>query len=98
MKRNFQICITLNHLTIRFLRKAFISQMDIFIGARMHATIGHFPLGLPQFQLHIVEELRVCTKVLGYKYVVDLAELNTHEAVELTVEYVKKIQGVEIRC
>lgn len=81
--------------------KSFISQMDIFIGARMHATIGAFSAGVATIPTAYSRKFKGLYESLGYKYVVDLAELNTHEAVELTVEYVKRYKELKLdveRC
>ena len=81
--------------------KSFISQMDVFIGARMHATIGAFSAGVATIPTAYSRKFKGLYESLGYKYVVDLAELNTHDAVELTVEYVKRYEELKLdveRC
>lgn len=76
--------------------KSYISQMDVFIGARMHATIGAFSSGVATIPTAYSRKFKGLYENLGYKYVVDLATLNTQEAVELTIEYVRRYKELKL--
>lgn len=76
--------------------KSFISQMDVFIGARMHATIGAFSSGVATIPTAYSRKFKGLYENLGYKYVVDLATLNTQESLELTVDYVKRYKELKL--
>ena len=75
--------------------KNFISQMDVFIGARMHATIGAFSSGVATIPTAYSRKFKGLYKNLGYKYVVDLTTLDTQEAVSLTVDYVERYRELK---
>lgn len=75
--------------------KSYISQLDVFIGARMHATIGAFSSGVATIPTAYSRKFKGLYENLGYKYVVDLAELNTQEAVKLTVDYVEQYEELK---
>ena len=70
--------------------------MDVFIGARMHATIGAFSSGVATIPTAYSRKFKGLYENLGYKYVVDLATLNTQEAVELTIEYVRRYKELKL--
>lgn len=75
--------------------KNFISQMDVFIGARMHATIGAFSSGVATIPTAYSRKFKGLYKNLGYNYVVDLTTLDTQEAVSLTVDYVERYKELK---
>jgi len=66
-----------------------IATMDVFIGARMHATIAAFSTGVPTIATAYSRKFIGLYENLGYSYVVDLAELTTSEAVEKTLQFVE---------
>jgi Uncharacterized conserved protein len=70
--------------------KSFISTMDVFIGSRMHATIGAFSAGVPTIPVAYSKKFFGLFHALGYDYVVDLQLLGTQEAIELTLSYLDK--------
>lgn len=43
--------------------KSYISNMDVFIGARMHSTIGAISAGVATIPFHIVRNLKVCLEI-----------------------------------
>ncbi|NTW87901.1 MAG: polysaccharide pyruvyl transferase family protein [Desulfobulbaceae bacterium] len=61
--------------------KSFISQMDFFVGARMHATIAAFSSGVPVIPLAYSRKFAGLYESLGYMRVIDMCEVN--DAVEL---------------
>lgn len=75
--------------------KNYIAGMDIFIGARMHATIGAFSSGVATIPTAYSRKFKGLYESLGYKYVVDLAEKDTDEAVKLTLKYVENYKELK---
>ena len=70
--------------------KSRISMCDIFIGARMHATIGAFSSGVATIPTAYSRKFNGLYKSVGYPYVIDLLHNSTEENIEKTKEYVQK--------
>lgn len=66
-----------------------IAGMDIFIGARMHATIGAFSSGVATIPTAYSRKFSGLYENLNYPYVVDLSSLSTEDAVIKTISYVE---------
>lgn len=65
--------------------KGYISNMDVFTGARMHATIGAFSSGVPTVPFAYSRKFADLFGVLGYgQFCVDGRASTTEEAVENT--------------
>ena len=75
--------------------KSFISSLDLFIGSRMHATVASFTSGVPTIPLAYSRKFEGLFDVVGYKYVVDLQTLNTHEAFDIITEYISNLDIVK---
>lgn len=69
--------------------KSKISEFDIFIGARMHATIGAFSSGVATIPTAYSRKFNGLYKSVGYPYIVDLLNLSTEDNLEKTKKYVK---------
>lgn len=69
--------------------KSFISGMDIFIGARMHGTIGAFSSEIACIPIAYSRKFAGLFETIGYHRTVDLQNLDTQEATKTTIEYVK---------
>ena len=69
--------------------KSFISSMDVFIGARMHSTIGAFSSGVATIPIAYSRKFSGLYSTLQHKYVVDLQSLSTDEAVQTTIKYIE---------
>jgi polysaccharide pyruvyl transferase WcaK-like protein len=89
IKKEFPNLIYLEPFENPISAKNYISQMDIFIGARMHATIGAFSAGVATIPTAYSRKFKGLYENLEYRYVVDLAALDTMDAVKLTVDYVE---------
>lgn len=68
--------------------KSLISSMDIFVGARMHATIGAVSSGVATIPVAYSRKFSGLYGSLGYPYIIDLQSLDTEKAIELTKEYI----------
>lgn len=74
--------------------KCFISGMDVFIGARMHATIAAFSSGVPVIPTAYSRKFLGLYSGVGYKNVIDLRELHTQQSVEKTIECLRNIESL----
>lgn len=70
--------------------KSFISGMDVFIGARMHGTIGAYSSGVPCIATAYSPKFKNLFQVLDYNYVVDLTELDNDTAFNMTKDYIQE--------
>ncbi len=71
--------------------KTFISNMDIFIGSRMHATIASFSTGVPTIPIAYSRKFEGLFSNLDYNYVIDATELSTEDAIKNTLIYINDI-------
>lgn len=69
--------------------KTHIALSDVFIGARMHATIAAFTAGLATVPVAYSRKFGGLYGSLGYRALVDLQEMDTDHAVEATLGYVE---------
>lgn len=72
-----------------------ISQMDIFIGARMHATIAAFSSGVATIPTAYSRKFNGLFLNLGYNYVVDFCTMGTDEALNYTLECIDNIDKLK---
>lgn len=75
--------------------KSYISGLDIFIGARMHATIAAFTSGVVTIPTAYSRKFAGLFDVVQYTRVVDLQELSTQEAVALTINNIENRQEIK---
>lgn len=68
--------------------KNLISQMDIFIGARMHATIASLSSGVATIPTSYSRKFEGVFKTIDYNYNVDLTKMTTSKALDLTINYI----------
>lgn len=69
--------------------KNYISSMDIFVGARMHSTIGAFSAGVVTIPFAYSRKFQGLFDTLNYAYYVDGTKLTTSQALEMTYKYVE---------
>lgn len=69
--------------------KSFISGMDVFIGARMHGTIGAFTSGVACIPVAYSRKFSGLFETLGYYRTVDLQLNDTDESTKMVIDYVK---------
>ena len=70
--------------------KSIIASMDVFTGARMHATIAAFSSGVATIPFSYSRKFEGLYHDLGYEYLISGASTNTQEAVKKTLEWVKE--------
>ncbi len=69
--------------------KNYICQMDVFIGARMHATIGSFSSGVTTIPFSYSKKFEGLFGNLNYPYVISATKVSTKEAVAQTLSYIE---------
>jgi len=70
--------------------KSYISQMDVFIGARMHSTIAAISSGCATIPFAYSRKFKGLYHTLEYPYVIEASEMETDEAVQLTKEWISQ--------
>ena len=70
--------------------KKYISKMEIFIGARMHATIGAFSSGVVTIPYSYSPKFEGLYSNLGYEYVIHGTIDSLEEAIENTIQNIKE--------
>lgn len=88
------------HLAPRFTTpieaKNFIAEMDVFIGARMHATIGAFSTGVVTIPFSYSRKFEGLYNSLGYQYTINARKIDTQTAIRLTLEYIDHSEPLKI--
>lgn len=69
--------------------KEYIAGMDLFIGARMHATIGAFSTGVFTIPFAYSRKFKGLYEDLKYPYYVDGCVCSTEEAVASTIDLIR---------
>jgi polysaccharide pyruvyl transferase WcaK-like protein len=76
--------------------KTFISRMDFFLGARMHATIAAVSSGVPCVPMSYSIKFEGLYRSLGYNHVLSMKALSTEEAASMIADLYNRRQ--ELRC
>ena len=74
--------------------KSYISNMDVFIGARMHATIGALSAGIATIPFAYSKKFKTMFGNLHYDYTIEARELDTETALEQTQTYIKEYKAL----
>ena len=69
--------------------KSYISNLDFFTGARMHATIAAFSSGVPVIPFSYSRKFEGLFSSLDYDFLIDGTKCSTDEAVAKTFEYIE---------
>ena len=72
-----------------------IAEMDVFISARMHATIAAFSSGVATIPIAYSRKFNSLYNNLDYPYFVDLSTLSTEEAVDRTINFLKQYEKLQ---
>ena len=76
--------------------KNFIAEMDVFVGARMHATIGAFSAGVVTIPFSYSRKFEGLYNSLGYPYTIDARKIDTQTAIKLTLEYINNSEPLKV--
>lgn len=74
--------------------KSFISNMDIFIGARMHATIAAFSSYVATIPFSYSRKFEGLYGDFNYPYLISGTLLSTEEAINRTINYIKDYKKI----
>ena len=69
--------------------------MDIFSGARMHATIGAFSAGVITIPFSYSRKFEGLYNNLGYSYTINAKQFDTSAAIQRTLEYINNSQPLK---
>ncbi len=69
--------------------KSVISSMNIFTGARMHATIASFSTGVATIPFSYSRKFEGLFKDFEYPYIVSATKMKTSEAIGATIQWIK---------
>lgn len=75
--------------------KSYISRMNIFIGARMHATIAALTSGVVTIPTAYSRKFQGLFDVVEYSRIIDLQKLTTSDAISMTVHYIESYKLLE---
>lgn len=89
IKQKYNKCILAPVFETPIEAKSYISNMDIFIGSRMHSTIAAFSSGVITIPVSYSRKFEGLFGSLNYKYVVNGKKDTTEEAFDKTIEYLK---------
>lgn len=74
--------------------KSYISGMDLFIGARMHATIAAISSGVPVIPFSYSRKFEGLFSSLEYPYVVEGTKWDTDEAIKKTTKWIDQLDEI----
>ena len=75
--------------------KSYMSGLDLFLGSRMHATIGAFSAGVPVIPISYSRKFEGLYGSLGYQYGINLRENTLQESMKLIDKVIKEYEEVE---
>ncbi len=68
--------------------KSYISHMDIFMGSRMHSTIGAISSGVTTIPFSYAHKFESLYRKIGYNYIISATKLTTEDALAQIKEWV----------
>jgi polysaccharide pyruvyl transferase WcaK-like protein len=72
--------------------KSYISNMDIFLGSRMHSTIAAISSGVATIPFSYAYKFETLYSHIGYPYVLHATKISTEEALKLTKKWISEPQ------
>ena len=75
--------------------KSYIANMDIFVGARMHATIGAVSAGVATIPFAYSKKFKTMFGNLDYKYVIEARNMDTDAALKQTEDWIVNYNELE---
>ncbi len=77
--------------------KNYICHMDLFMGARMHATIGAFSSGVPTVPIAYSRKFEGVFDSIGYDINIDCKKLSTDGAYTKVIELIDNYEAIKTR-
>lgn len=75
--------------------KSYISQFDLFIGSRMHATIAALSSGVPTIPLAYSRKFQGVFEPLGYKSTLDLQFMSENEIIDQIKQILINVNSIK---
>lgn len=75
--------------------KSYIADMDVFIGARMHATIAAISSGVAVLPLSYSRKFQGLFDTLDYPYLIDMVKMTTEECITYFSKWICSIDKTE---
>lgn len=88
IQEKFNNCILAPVFKTPIEAKSYISNMDIFIGSRMHSTIAAFSSGVTTIPVSYSRKFEGLFNSLNYQYVINGRDEDTSNAYKKTIDYV----------
>lgn len=95
LKERFPDTVVISNMKTPMDVKSYISSMDIFIGARMHATIAAFSSGVATIPFSYSRKFEGLYKSLNYPYVISARTKTTQDAINDTIEWINKYEELK---
>lgn len=76
--------------------KSYISGMNVFIGARMHATIAALSAGVPVIPFSYSRKFEGLFESLDYEYVIGGTKISTDKSVLRTLEWIEEVNSLRL--
>ena len=84
------------HLETSIDIKSYISQMDVFVGARMHSTIAAYSSGVPVIPFSYSRKFEGLFGNLNYPYVIEGRTMETGQAIRQTMQFIAQRENMLI--
>ena len=95
LKDTYANCIFRSDFDTAIDVKNYIAAMDVLIAARMHASIGAYSAGVCSIPFAYSRKFAGVYDDLSYKYIIDGTALNTDDAVNKTIEFIKQYKEIQ---
>ena len=95
LKRKYDYLIFDANFSTPIDAKNYISQMDCFLGARMHSTIAALSSGVPVIPFSYSRKFEGLFNQLEYPFVIHGNSVNTESALNESIEYIKNINDLK---
>lgn len=76
--------------------KSYIANMDVFLGSRMHATIGAISSGVTTIPFSYCHKFEALYGNIDYPYLISATKINTEEALNLAKEWIDHPEPLNI--
>ena len=74
--------------------KSYISGLNLFIGARMHATIAALSTGIPVLPFSYSRKFEGLFSSMNYSHIISGTILNTEDAIEKTRGFIDNVESI----
>lgn len=95
LKSLFKECIIAPEFDTPVQAKSYICNMDVFLGARMHATIAAFSSNTATIPIAYSRKFAGLYENLGYNVIIDLTKIETNQAIKKTLEYIDDMESLK---